>query len=210
MITIFYSPKGGVGTTVTAASYALLLAHQHNGALLVDFCGDAPAAFGLVEPTAPGVHDWLDESSSRASEELLLMAQPCASNLRVVHRGARFVSGEPRWQKLAEALEAMPMPVVIDAGTQFVPEELSRISSMVMVVQPCYLTMRRAIREVRPQQIVIVRPAERVLTNNDLTNLLGVPTMAEIPENPAIARAVDAGLLPERVQELVFPYFASH
>lgn len=203
MLTVFYSPKGGVGTTVTAAGYALHLAKQHGGALLVDFCGDAPAALGLVEPTAPGIHDWLDEHSKRAPEDVLLLAQPCAGTLSVLHRGSKFVNGEPRWTALADALKAMPVPVVIDAGTQFVPEELSSVATMIMVVQPCYLTMRRAIREPRPHQMVIVRPPERVLTNNDLTNLLGVPVFAEIPVDPAIARAVDAGLLPERAADII-------
>ena len=49
MLTIFHSPKGGSGTTVTAASFALATAAHHGKAMFIDMCGDARAVLGLAD-----------------------------------------------------------------------------------------------------------------------------------------------------------------
>ena len=59
MVTVCWSPKGGSGTTVVAASLALVLAQREGGALLVDLAGDVPAALGMPEPSGQGAVDWL-------------------------------------------------------------------------------------------------------------------------------------------------------
>jgi len=50
MFIIFTSPKNGNGVTVTAASYALLSAIRGTRTVLIDLCGDQPAALGMQEP----------------------------------------------------------------------------------------------------------------------------------------------------------------
>nr|MBO2501138.1 hypothetical protein [Thermoanaerobacterales bacterium] len=61
MLVACWSVKGGVGTSVVAASLALLLARDAApGAVLADLAGDAPAVLGLPEPAGPGVAGLID------------------------------------------------------------------------------------------------------------------------------------------------------
>ena len=46
---------------------------------------------------------------------------------------------------------------------------------------------------------MLVTESERVLGRDDVEAVLGVPVVADVPVNPAIARAVDAGLLASRL-----------
>jgi MinD-like ATPase involved in chromosome partitioning or flagellar assembly len=203
MLTVFYSPKGGTGTTVTAAAWALKAADEHGRSLLVDMCGDTHAAMGMAEVAAPGLNDWLGESQSASADELLALGTS-AGPVLVVHPGARFVAGAPRWDSLVAAIAGWEFPVIIDAGTQFVPDELMRAATNTwMVVRPCYLTLRRATRMPRPTGVIVVREPGRALTVHDVEAVLGVPVVATIPFDPAVSRAVDAGLLPDRCHDVL-------
>lgn len=203
------SPKGGNCTTITTAAYALISANRGTNTVLFDLCGDVPAAIGMAEPSSPGINDWLSEFSEGDAESLVKMGTPLMNGLVVVHRGSRFVEGQPRWEELAEAIHALPHNVVIDAGTTFVPEEVRKaMDSVTMVTRACYLSLRRATHLPKPHNVIVIREEARALTINDVSNVLGVPRLAEIPYNPAISRAVDAGLLPSRCEQLfanIFP-----
>ena len=60
MLVACWSSKGGAGTTVVAATLALLLGRRRpDGALLADLAGDAPPALGLADPETPGLAGWL-------------------------------------------------------------------------------------------------------------------------------------------------------
>ena len=60
MLVACWSSKGGAGTTVVAATLALLLSRQEPAvAVLADLAGDAPVALGLPEPEGPGLAEWL-------------------------------------------------------------------------------------------------------------------------------------------------------
>jgi hypothetical protein len=76
------------------------------------------------------------------------------------------------------------------------------MTNVSMVVKPCYLSLRRASRLPRPSNVFVVKEENRALTVKDVGNVLGVPVAAEIPYEAAISRAVDAGLLPARVEQL--------
>src|SRR5690606_18362557 len=65
-----WSTKGGSGTTVVAATAALLAAGRPGGALLVDLGGDLPAVLGQADPDGPGVADWLDAGPSVPADGL--------------------------------------------------------------------------------------------------------------------------------------------
>jgi hypothetical protein len=179
--------------------------------LLIDLCGDVPAAIGMAEPQGPGINDWLDEDNSGDPQQLVLLGTPVIPGLVVVHRGARFVNGEPRWESLANAISELPHDVIIDAGTTFVPDALTTaMTDVSMVVKPCYLSLRRASRLPRPSNVYVVKEENRALTVKDVGNVLGVPIAAEIPYEAAISRAVDAGLLPARVEQLFGNCFPKH
>jgi hypothetical protein len=73
-------------------------------------------------------------------------------------------------------------------------------SVSLLVLRPCYLALRRAeAAPIRPSGVILVNEQGRSLTRRDVEEVLGVPVRAEIPYEPAVARAVDAGLLATRV-----------
>ena len=92
MVIACWSVKGGSGTSVVAASLALILAErsQPPGALLVDLAGDAAAVLGLAEP-ATGVREWLAAGDTAPADSLAVSrstpAQPSSSPRRC-HRAA--------------------------------------------------------------------------------------------------------------------------
>ena len=201
------SPKGGNCTTVTATAYALLVAARGTHTVLIDLCGDVPAAAGMAEPTTPGINDWLSESSTSDAQALVTLGTPFDNGLVIVHRGSSFVEGQPRWSDLANAITTLPMNIVIDAGTTFLPDELRRaVTHVTMVVKPCYLSLRRASRMQRPTQLFVVCEESRALTIKDVGHVLGMPVTCEIPYTSAISRAVDAGMLPSRAEQLFGPF----
>ena len=201
--TIFISPKGGNCTTVTAAAHALLSAQRGTPTLFIDLCGDVPAVVGMVEPDTPGINDWLAESNTSDAESMVRLGTPYTDGLVVLHRGARFVDGAPRWSALAAAIAEIPHTVYIDAGTGFVPDGfLDAVGTVTMVTRPCYLSLKKATRMRKPHNVCVIREDGRALTVGDVGNVVGAPVAAVLPYEPAISRAVDAGLLASRVGQL--------
>jgi MinD-like ATPase involved in chromosome partitioning or flagellar assembly len=199
-----WSAKGGSGTTVVAASLAVLLARSApQGALFVDLAGDGPAVLGVAEPLGPGITEWLTATDVDAAG-LERLAVPIDESLRLIPRGARdaLVLAE-RITELAAILGASTRPVVVDAGLgdDDVAEALATVATVsLLVLRPCYLALRRAVAApIRPSGVVLVREPGRALTRRDVEAVLGVPVRAEIDVDPAIARAVDAGLLTSRL-----------
>jgi hypothetical protein len=69
-----------------------------------------------------------------------------------------------------------------------------------LVKRPCYLTLRRIGRHAaRPSGVVLLAERHRSLGARDVAQCVGAPVVAQVPLDPAIARAVDAGLLAGRV-----------
>lgn len=205
------SSKGGNCTTVTATAYSLLQAQRGTNTVLLDLCGDVPAAVGIGEPSSPGINDWLGESNTSDAQALVKFGTPIVDGLVVVHRGAKFVEGQPRWDALADAIQLLPHNVIIDAGTTFVPEEVRRaMGTVTMVTRACYLSLRRASHLPKATNVVIIKEEARALTVNDVSHVLGIPLFAQVPYDPAISRAVDAGLLPSRVEQLFGSSFAQN
>ncbi|MGB8861422.1 MAG: hypothetical protein WCC60_19345 [Ilumatobacteraceae bacterium] len=194
-----WSAKGGSGTTVVSAALALVLSHRRP-ALLVDLGGDAPAALGLAEPAGPGVADWLASVTADA-DALHRLAVPATDTLQLIPLG-RGTPGE-RWAALATALNgcAGHTDVVIDAGTGVPPSALvAAATHNLLVTRPCYLALRRAVAAgVQPTGIVLLHEPGRALTARDVERSLGAPVVAELHYDPAVARAVDAGLLAARL-----------
>ena len=100
--------------------------------------------------------------------------------------------------------------VVIDCGT--LPQDADAASNdwaaglaggathSLLVTRLCYLALRRAVRApLRPSGVVVVSEPGRSLRASDVVSLLGAPVVAELAYEPAVARAVDAGLLAKRL-----------
>lgn len=194
MITLCWGAKGGSGTTVVAATMAVT---SRTPTLLVDLGGDLPIALGLPEPDGPGIGEWSTSAASPARLDALRVH--LASGLDLLPRGHRAPAG--RWRELGEHLAGLGQTVVVDAGTGAPPAELRRSADRTLLVtRACYLAVRRAVtaREV-VDGIVLVEEPGRSLKVDDLEAALGAPVVARVLLDPAVARAVDSGLLLARL-----------
>lgn len=206
MLLACWSVKGGSGTTVVAVALSLLLARRPPGpAVLADLAGDAPVVLGLPDPPPPGLGEWLSagpEVPPAALSRLEVDARPGLRLLPAGDPGAVDRAGEEAGERLAVAL-AGAGPVVADCGLATSGARLAVARSAglsLLVLRPCYLALRRAAAApVRPSAVVLVEEPHRSLDARDVEDVLGVPVRARVPWHPAIARAVDAGLLADRV-----------
>lgn len=202
MYTLCWSAKGGAGTTVVAASLAIVSARTRP-TLLVDLGGDVPSVLGVAEPGGPGVGDWL-AAPHAPGEHLASLAIEVAPGLHTVAAGslARWsVIDELQAERLAMACGVagaeLGAHVIVDAGHHAGHPVLHTCGGRSLsVVRPCYLALRRALRASLPATAaVVVRDRERAYSADDVTRVLGIPLAAEVPWDPAVARAVDAGQL---------------
>jgi cellulose biosynthesis protein BcsQ len=205
VLTCCWSVKGGSGTTVVAASLALLAASASHDALLVDLAGDAPAALGLPEPSGPGVREWMAASTeveADALDHLTVAASPSLRLLPSGHAPLTDVAARARVELLGRTLRDRPEAVVVDLG---VPNPallplVNRADTSLLVLRACYLALRRAqAAPARPTGIVLVNEPGRALGRREVEDVIGVKVLAEIDLDPTIARAVDAGLLASRL-----------
>lgn len=204
MLIACWSVKGGSGTTVVTAALALLLGRTAPGeVLLVDLAGEAPAVLGLPEPAGPGLADWL-RATPRPPDAIARLTVPAGPGVVLLPLGDGTVAGvEDDAASLIQALAASAACVVVDCGTQ--PRGVARAvvassDTSLLVLRPCYLAVRRAMTEtLRATGLVLVHEPGRSLTGRDIADVLGVPVRAEVEVDPAVARAVDAGLLASRL-----------
>lgn len=213
---VFWSVKGGSGTTVVAAATALCLASEGSrGVLVLDLAGDLPAVLG-ADGSGPGVADWCAATDGAGPEALDRLAVEVAEGLRVVPRGAAGWAGaDPgRVADLVDHLGGLDgggETVVVDAGDLFslvppVGPPTSLVGSLaegadrsVLVTRACYLGLRRVGRvDLRPSEVALVSEAGRALDRHDVESVVGAPVTVRIPVDPAVARSVDAGLLARR------------
>jgi cellulose biosynthesis protein BcsQ len=200
-----WAAKGGSGTTVVAASLAALLARREaGGALVVDLDGgDLATALGLAEPEGPGVGDWLTAGDEVPPDALGRLEVAAPGNLRLLPAGSPGPVAGGRSEVLAALLAADPRPVVVDCGTDPDGPALAVAAAAahsLLVVRPCYLALRRAVRApLRPSSVVLVDEPGRCLGARDVEDALGVTVRAVVPCTERIARAVDAGLLVQRL-----------
>lgn len=203
MFVACWSSKGGSGTTVVAASLALLLsARDPAGALLVDLAGDAPAALGMAEPNGPGLAGWLAAGPDVPADALSRLEEPAQRGLSLLPRGLGELRPE-RAEVLTSLLAADPRPVVADCGADPSGAALAVAAGAtrcVLVTRACFLSLRRALSApLRPSEVVLLTEPGRSLTRVDVEDCVGAPVVAEVSVDPAVARAVDAGLLASRL-----------
>lgn len=204
MYTLCWSPKGGSGTTSIAAALALL-ASRERSTVLVDLDGDAPAALGVGGAGEPGVVDWLGAPHADG-DALFRLATPCFDDIGIIGRG-KSLGGDVRlsdadWARLGTAIdERDDLDVVVDAGPHIPPSvAVGRRVRSLMILRPCYLSIRRAVQcsETATGVVLVIEPS-RGLRRVDVERALSLPVLAEVPWDPTVARAVDAGLLASRL-----------
>lgn len=212
MLVACWSVKGGSGTTVVSVALATVLARSSpTGALLADLGGagpggDVPAVLGLPEPAGPGLGEWLSSGDSVPADALARLEIAAPGGLHVLPAGAQLPPSPQdggRLEVLAAALAADPRPVVADCGCLPAGPGLAvaaAASVSLLILRPCYLSLRRALQApLRPSGVILVSEAGRSLGQSDVEDVLGVPVRAVVAVDPAVARAVDAGLLPTRL-----------
>ena len=209
MLVSLWTLKGGAGCSVTSALLGLHLARQRQatGAVLVDLGGDLPAILGCPEPSA-GLVDWLRAGPTGPPNGLARMAVDLTPGLRLVGRGqGPMPEGEPH-ELLIRQLDAFPGQVVVDAGlvmgsggqAALARWFAAHATRSVLVTRACYLALSRAARSpVVPSGVVVVREPGRAFADDDIADAIGAPIVGDVAADPAVARAVDAGLLLSRV-----------
>jgi hypothetical protein len=196
-VIVCWAAKGGSGATVVACAMALG-SRRGEATTLVDLDGDCPTALGLAEPSGPGVLDWLASPTAGAAE-LDRLAITVRDDVRLIPRGTAEAP-EDQWLRLATVLSGWSN-VIVDAGTGVPPPALhDGAEQSLLVMRPCFIAIRRArATGVRPTGVVLVDEPGRALSSGDVEHALGAPVVAEVRLDPAVARAVDAGLLVARL-----------
>jgi len=194
-----WSAKGGVGTTVTCA----LAAVQQSAirpTVLVDLAGDLPDVIGRPHPSR-GVRTAILEPST----DLAGLAVELTASLTLV--GAGEWSGDdpdPDPGVSAALIDELAAwedrSIVVDLGTGPPPwmRVIAGAGSSVVVVQPCYVALRRtlaALRDLPAVGVVVVARTGALLDQRDVEAVLGIPVLASVPVDPRLAAAVDAGTL---------------
>lgn len=201
MLTMFWSAKGGSGTSVVTATHAIIAASERP-TLLVDLAGDLPGVLG-VDPPDAGIGDWLDAGAEVGAEALARVAVPVAPDLRLLGAGSRPIGSGPRAEVLGRLLADAREAIVVDLGRLPHPVAdtlLDHADRSILVTRACYLAIRRAqLLQRCPTEIVILREPGRALRDRDIAEAVGAPIRSTVAVDPEIARAVDAGLLLHRL-----------
>ncbi len=221
MLLALWSPKGGSGTSVVAAALALVAAGRGE-TRLADLNGDQPTILGLLPAlpgsswagcspaernlAAEGLAGWLSTGPSAPTEWLDDMALPVVPGLSLLPRG----DGELE-TAVPEAGAALAIALrdgattVLDVGTGVAPAVRAAVEvadRVLMVTRPCYLALRRAVgdpRLARSAGAILVDEPGRVLDAGDVAAVLGVPVVGRFHVRTEIARAIDAGVLRDRL-----------
>jgi len=205
-----WSAKGGSGTTVVAVALAVLLGRDADlGSVLVDLEGDGPTVFGVPQPGGPGISDWLAASPAVGAAALERLERSVASGVGLIHRGSRSLTGVDRSAICVEKLVNDERPIVVDvgriSGTRDVEDCVRRqfvegATTSLLVTRPCFLSLRRALSlPMHPSGVVLIEESGRALGRTDVEDVLGVPVVATVAVDAAIARAVDSGLMASRL-----------
>ena len=201
MFTILSSPKGGTGTSVVAASLAIV-SSSSSPTLLVDLAGDQAAILGLPQPPI-GLSDWANGMTYREFDEIISL---CHDNLYLAPTGTFDFEtlNANAWDKFLRALSLKHSEgynIIVDLGRADIPLALRKIvDTCYLVTRPCYLALRRAVDlETAFSGVIVVNEPDRVLTSRDVESVLKLKCVAEIPYTSEISRRVDSGLLKSRL-----------
>ncbi len=202
MVSAFWSVKGGVGTTVIAAAVALAVGRADTPALLVDLDGDLPCCLGIAEPAGPGVAEWLAAPEGVPPDALARLETAVHPGLWLLHRGGGPLDAG-RARLLLQILASSGRPVIVDCGRigrdGAGPLLAAEADRSVLVTRCCLLGLRRAAATpISPSGIVVLRDPGRAIDTDAVADIVGAPILAEVAVDPAIGRAVDAGLLGSR------------
>ena len=208
MLVCFWSPKGGSGTSVIAASAALVLARR-GPVRLADLTGDLPAVLGMSGDPDTGLREWLRVGPQAPTDALAHLEHRVDDRVALLPAGVTTLApaAPEAGAALAVALRDDARTTIVDAGRIDHPAlyALAEIADAnVPVVRACYLALRRAVRHPAlelARGAVLIEEHGRALGVRDVEDVLGVPVLARIEARTSIAHAVDAGVLAARMPD---------
>lgn len=168
--------KGGVGTTVVATAIAVALSNRGENVLLVDATGsgDSCAVLGIAIPEADGFTEVTTTLGVIIHKEKGMLAEVASHDVVVVDAGITKTPGRTYW---------------------------GMTPHRVAVVRNSYLSLRAEVadRNTACDTLVVVTEKDSALTYTDAVNVVPHKTRhMEVPHDPNLARAVDAGLFTMR------------
>lgn len=199
---VCWSVGGGVGTSVVVAGLALAAQRSGDRALIADLGADQPTLFGAPDPVGPGLAEWLRAAPDVPADALARLEVELAPDVALLPRGEGPLPAG-RAAALAHALEEEDRLVVVDvgdvrgAGDRGAPLALlERARRSLLVTRACPVALGRlAHLPVSPTEVVVVRDRRRSVTWQELAAASGAPVVAELEIDPAVAAAVDAGMV---------------
>jgi hypothetical protein len=204
MLQVCWSPKGGSGTSVVAAALAVQSAAAGRETLLVDLAGDQSAIFGV--DGGDGIGDWFAAADDVGPDALRSLEAGVGDRLRLLRAG-QAPAGQWSPERMAVAMTLFERSldlVVVDGGRQ-TGCGLPANAATVVVTRACYLGVRRLADAPRGRsRVVVIREPGRALSRHDIEAALGAVDVV-LSWDPAVARAVDAGLLASRVPRSLRP-----
>lgn len=210
MVTAVWSMKGGSGVTSVACLLAIAQAERAEPTVIVDLDGDIPAVLGMADSDEPGLADWY-ATPSRSSGTLARIRREVQPDLQAIVRGHGDLVGEPG--VLLQALVELAQVAIVDCGVLASPIAAgvaAGATQRLIVTRPCYLALRsmRAM-SVAPTGVVLVDERDRALGRTDVEAVVGAPVVAQVAVDPAIARAIDAGMTTARLPRSLVRSMAS-
>lgn len=201
-LTVCWSAKGGAGTTVVAAGWAL---DARTPSVLVDVTDDIHLVLGIPTPSGQGLRDWFESDAPPSA--VLDLAIDLDPTTRLIPRGPESIPRRStRWAELGRWMTASNTEFVADVGLGPPPNGLLPTSSAadgapprarsVLVTRACYISISRATSlGETPDGIVLVEEPGHDLSSADIARSLRAPVIAKIAWDPGIGRAIDRGLL---------------
>lgn len=215
MLVSLFSPKGGVGTTVTSALFSKSFS-EALPVLLVDACGgDVHAVVGLDGSPQYCFDDWLfsDEPSATSLKsiaqsvdnniDVVASSLACADNDEHTRVSSEFSSQRSLQQieTIVDALASHEGACIVDLGqrTDLLSSAIIEGSDIViMVMRECYLGLWRAMRHPYLSHVdscVVVQESGRSVTSSEIVPALKLTTVIELDARRDYARTIDAGVL---------------
>lgn len=199
---VFWSAKGGSGTTVVTALSGLLAAKSGRQTVIASMNSDLATVLSVEMNSGPGLTDWFGSDPEVRADALKSFLLPVVHNLSLIHVGNSHQEVTYR-----RGLGELSTSLIVDAGTlnDFSPmQELAEEAfCSIAVVRPCFVAVKRMSQsKVRRDGIVLIQEPKRVLDHRDIEDILGVPVLAKLPLDPSIARSVDAGRLTSRIPSM--------
>jgi septum formation inhibitor-activating ATPase MinD len=213
MLVTLWSPKGGSGTSVTAAAFASVLARHHRGTRLIDLAGDQPTICGIARPRGRGIGDWLaaGPTTPASAIESFTIDDVGAFSLVPTGAGETSAASGAAGAALAVVLRNDPRISVVDAGLATAPaaRSLVELADLALVVmRSCIVAIHRlqardALARVTAGAI-LVDDDYHVMRERDVSDVVRVPVLGVLPCTSDIAHTVDAGLLLRRAPDSLF------